>query len=46
MVHAAVKKKELLHFVAAWVGLESIMLCEIRQSVKDKYHIISLICGI
>ena len=41
-----VKKKETLPFVIAWIDLESIMLSEISQSEKDKYHIISLICGI
>ena len=29
-----------------WVELESIMLSEISQSQKDKYHKFSLICGI
>ena len=44
--HAAERKKELLPFVTAWMDLESIMLSEISQSEKDKYHTISLICGI
>ena len=40
--YAAERKKELLPFVTtAWVELESIMLSEISQVVKDKYHIIS-----
>ena len=39
-------KKELLPFVTAWIELESIMLCEISQVAKDKYHMISPICGI
>ena len=30
------KKKESLPFVTAWMGLESIMLSEISQLVKDK----------
>ena len=33
-------------FVTAWIGLESIMLSEINQSEKDKYHMILLTCGI
>ena len=37
------KKKEFLPFATAWIELESIMLSEISQSVKDKYHMISLI---
>ena len=43
--YTAERKKELLLFTAAWMELESIMLCEIRQTVKDKYHMISLISG-
>ena len=42
----AIKKKEILPFATAWRGLENIMLSEISQSDKDKYHMISLICGI
>ena len=40
------KKKEILPFGTAWMNLESIMLSEISQSEKDRYHMISLICGI
>ena len=29
-----------------WMDLENIVLSEISQSEKDKYHMISLICGI
>ena len=39
--YAAERKKELLLFMTAWVELESIMLNEISQAVKDKYHMIS-----
>ena len=44
--YSAVKKKEILPFVRAWMDLEAIMVSEISQSEKDKYHMISLICGI
>ena len=40
------RKKELLPFVTAWMELGNIMLSEISQSVKDKYHEISTIRGI
>ena len=43
--YGAVRKKELLPFITAWVELESIMLSEISQTVKDKYHMISPISG-
>ena len=36
-------KKELLPFATAWMELESIMLSEISQVAKEKYHMISLI---
>ena len=35
----AVRKKELLPFAIAWMDPEIIMLSEISQSEKDKYHI-------
>ena len=38
------RKKEILPF--AWMEVESIMLSEIRQVVKGKYHMISPIGGI
>ena len=39
--YTAERKKELLPFLTEWVDLESIMLSEISQLVKDKYHMIS-----
>ena len=33
----AERKKELLPFATAWIELESIILREISQAVKDKY---------
>ena len=43
--YTAVKKKELLPFLTAWMELEAIMLSEISQSVKDKYQKYSLTRG-
>ena len=43
--YAIERKKELLPLVTAWMELESNMLSEINQVVKDKYHVISPICG-
>ena len=31
---------------ATWMDLEIIIICEVSQNEKDKYHMISLICGI
>ena len=39
------RKKELLPFATVWVASENIMLSEISQEVKDKYHMISPISG-
>ena len=39
------EKEGALPFVTAWMELESIMLSEISQVVKDKYHMISPISG-
>ena len=44
--YAAIKKNEILPFAMMWMELECISLSEISQLKKDKYHMISLICGI
>ena len=44
--YSAIKMNEILPSAKMWMELESIMLSEISQSEKDKYHMISLICGI
>ena len=33
-------------FATTWMDLEIIILREVSQREKDKYHMISLICGI
>ena len=43
--YAAERKKELLPFMTAQMELESIMLSEISQVVRDKYHMISPLTG-
>ena len=44
--YVAERKKELLPFATAWIELEKIILRVLSQSVKEKYHKISLTCGI
>ena len=44
--YSAIKKNEILPFATTWMDLEDIMLSEINQTEKDKYLMISLICGI
>ena len=41
----AAERKELIPFVIAWMELESIMLSEINQAVRDKCHMISPLTG-
>ena len=43
--YAAGRKKELISFAMAWMELECIMLSEISQEVRDKYHMISPLTG-
>ena len=40
------KKNEIMPFAATWMQLEIIILSEVSQKEKDKYHTISLICGL
>ena len=44
--YSAIKMNEILPFVAMWLDHKGIMLCEINQTERDKYCMISLICGI
>ena len=40
------KKNKIMSFAATWMELENLMLSEMSQKDKDKYHMISLITGI
>ena len=40
------KKNEIMSFAATWMDLETVILSEVSQTEKDKYHMILLICGI
>ena len=44
--YSAIKKNEIMPFAATWMQLEIIILSEVSQKEKDKYHMISLICEI
>ena len=43
--YAAGRKKELIPFATAWMELESIVLSETSQVVREKYHMISPLTG-
>ena len=44
--YPAIKKNKIMPFAATWIELETLVLSEISQKKKDKYHMISLITGI
>ena len=44
--YSAIKRNEILPFATTWMDTEGIMLIKINQKVKDKYHMIEVICGI
>ena len=41
--YIAIKKKEIMSFVATWKQMEAIILSELMQEQKSKYHIFSLV---
>ena len=40
------RKNDIMPFAATWMELENLILSEMSQKDKDKYHMISLITGI
>ena len=40
---SALKKNKIMLFAATWMELETLILSEISQKEKDRYHMISLI---
>ena len=43
--YSAIKKNEITPFAATWMDLEIVILSEVIRH-RNKYHTISLICGI
>ena len=39
------ENNEIWPFVATWMELESVMLSEISHTEKERYHMVSLLCG-
>ena len=44
--YSGIEKNEVMPFAATWMDIEMIILSEESQTEKDKYHKISLLCGI
>ena len=41
-----IQKNGIMPFAATWMEPEIIMLSEVSQKEKDRYRVVSLICGI
>ena len=40
--YSAIKRNEIMPFSATWMDLESVILSEVSQTEKEKYHIPSI----
>ena len=45
-IYNEIRKNEIKPFAATWIDLENMILSEISQKEKEKYHTIPLTCGI
>ena len=43
--YSAIKKNQIMPFTATWMEQETLILREVTQKEKDKYHMISLVSG-
>ena len=44
--HSAIKTNKIRSFVEMWMDLESVIQSEVSQEEKNKYRILTIICGI
>ena len=44
--YSALKKNKIMPFTATWMELETLILSEVSQKKKYKYHITSFIPGV
>ena len=43
---SAMKRNEVVPFAETWINLETVIQSEVSQNEKNRYHIISFVCGI
>ena len=43
--YSAIKWNEIGSFVETWMDLEIVIQSEVSQKEKNKYHMVSLLCG-
>ena len=44
--YSAIKRNKIMPFAQTWMDLETVTQGEVSQKEKNKYHMISFICGI
>ena len=44
--YSAIKRNEIVPFAEIWMDLEMVIQSEVSQEEKNKYHILTDICGI
>ena len=44
--YSVIKKNEIMPFAATWMQPEILILREVSLAERDKYYVISFICGI
>ena len=44
--YSAIKRNEILPFAETWIDLETVIQSEVSQKEKNKYGILTHICGI
>ena len=44
--YSAIKRNEIGSFLETWMDLEPVIQSEVSQEEKNKYHVLTHICGI